>query len=61
MIYHNRGGEYYHLDKLDLAIKDFEKCVELEPTFIESRNYLSNCYAQIGSYEKALEIVNETL
>lgn len=49
------------MDKLDLAIKDFEKCVELEPTFIESRNYLSNCYAQIGSYEKALEIVNETL
>jgi hypothetical protein len=33
------------LDKLELAIKDFEKAIELEPDFIESRNYLANCYA----------------
>merc|ERR1712107_788525 len=50
-IYSNRAACYTKLLSFDLALKDCDKCIELEPNFIKA--YLRKAMA---AYEKALEI-----
>jgi len=62
-IYSNRAACYTKLMTFDLALKDCDKCIELEPTFVKA--YLRKAKAAqamgqtskaMSAYEKALEI-----
>ena len=52
--YNNRGIDYRKEGKLDLAIKDFDKAIELNPEFAEAYNNLGNTYDDKGDFDKAI-------
>ncbi len=52
--YNNRGIDYRKEGKLDLAIKDFDKAIELNPEFAEAYNNLGNAYDDKGDFDKAI-------
>lgn len=51
--------ENYFNDNYEEAIKSYKKFILLEPTANSARNYLSICYAKIGEYEKAYNVLKE--
>ena len=61
-LYHfNRGAAYAKQKKLDLAIQEWERAVELEPDHTRFRNALALAYARQGQKEKAIALLEETL
>ena len=52
--YNNRGIDYRREGKLDLAIKDFDKAIELNPEFAEAYNNLGNAYDDKGDFDEAI-------
>ena len=61
--HNNRGLNYYKQGKLDTAIAEFKKALEINPGLIEARNNLGNAYHDQGNltdaiaeYQKAIEI-----
>ena len=61
--HNDRGLNYYKQGKLDTAIAEFKKALEINPGLIEVRNNLGNAYHDQGNlidavteYQKAIEI-----
>ena len=59
--YNNRGIDYRKEGKLDLAIKDFDKAIELNPEFAEAYNNLGNVYDDKGDFDKAIVNFNTAI
>ena len=59
--YNNRGIDYRKENKLDLAIKDFDKAIELNPEFAEAYNNLGNAYDDEGNFDKAIANFNTAI
>ena len=59
--YSNRGIDYRKEGKLDLAIKDFDKAIELNPEFAEAYNNLGNVYDDKGDFDKAIVNFNTAI
>lgn len=59
--YVERGRLYMTAYRLDLAIADFEKALELEPKDWASWNNMGCCYKYLGQFEKAVECLNKAL
>jgi tetratricopeptide (TPR) repeat protein len=59
--YYSRGAVYAKQKKLDLAIQEWERAVELEPDNIRFLNALALAYAGQGQREKAVALLEETL
>jgi tetratricopeptide (TPR) repeat protein len=59
--HYNRGAAYARQKKLDLAIQEWERAVELAPDNIRFRNALALAYAGQGQKEKAIVLLEETL
>ena len=59
--HYNRGAAYARQKKLDLAIQEWERAVELEPNNMRFRNALALAYAGQGQKEKAIALLEETL
>ena len=61
VFYNNRGIDYRNEGKLDLAIKDFDKAIELNPEFAEAYNNLGNAYDDKGDFDKAIVNFNTAI
>ncbi|MDE0397841.1 MAG: tetratricopeptide repeat protein [Candidatus Poribacteria bacterium] len=59
--YNNRGIDYRKDAKLDLAIKDFDKAIELNPEFAEAYNNRGNAYDNKGDFDKAIVNFNTAI
>ena len=59
--YNNRGIDYRKENKLDLAIKDFDKAIELNSEFAEAYNNRGNAYDDKGDFDKALVNFNTAI
>lgn len=59
--YNNRGIDYRKEGKLDLAIKDFDKAIELNPEFAEAYNNLGNVYDGKGDFDKTIANFNTAI
>merc|ERR1712008_339117 len=55
-IYSNRAACFTKLMSFDLAIKDCDKCIELEPNLAKAHQALSQASRAMNAFEKALEI-----
>jgi tetratricopeptide (TPR) repeat protein len=53
--YHNRGNAYLARGQRDLAIKDFEKVVELTPRDPKAYNGRGNVYSAVGRHDEAIK------
>ena len=49
------GVSYYNSDKLDLAIEELNKALELDPDFPDALNMIAYTFADKGNFEKAIE------
>ncbi len=58
IFYNNRGIDYGEKGEYDLAIKDFEKALELNSKFAEAYNNLGNAYDDKGDFDKAIAAFN---
>ena len=58
IFYNNRGIDYGEKGEYDLAIKDFEKALELNSKFAEAYNNLGNSYDDKGDFDKAIAAFN---
>ncbi len=56
--YNNRGIAYSEKGEHDLAIKDFDKAIELNPDYAEAYNNRGNVYDEKGDFEKAVADFN---
>ena len=59
--YNNRGIDYRKEGKLDLAIKGFDKAIELNPEFAEAYNNRGNAYDDKGDFDKAIDNFNTAI
>lgn len=59
--YNNRGIDYRKEGKLDLAIKDFDKVIELNPNFAEAYNNRGVAYGIKDRVDKAIEDFNTAI
>jgi len=50
----NRGNEYEKRGHHDLAIADYNRCIEIRPDFVIVYINRGNAYQKAGDYEKAL-------
>lgn len=60
-VYLNRGQAYFRLDMYDLAERDFQRALELDPESPAVHFNLGTLYLQLGEEEQALEHFNRTL
>lgn len=60
-IYFNLGHAYQNLNDNDKAIKNYEKAMDLNPTFYKSFVNLGNIYKDLGDYSKAEELYDYVL
>ena len=59
--YNNRGIDYRKEGKLDLAIKDFDKAIELNPDFAEAYNNRGVAYGINGQVDNAIADFNKAV
>ena len=52
--YNNRAACYIMLDKLDLALQDCDKCIELDPLFRPAHLNRAFILERLGNHEEAL-------
>lgn len=57
----NRGNEYEKRGHHDLAIDDYNRCIELRPDFALAYINRGNTYQKIGNYNRALEDYNKAI
>lgn len=60
-IYSNRCATYIKLMVLDQALKDSEKCIELDPKFAKAYLRKGNCHHLMKEYHKAMKVYDEGL
>ena len=61
MMYFGRGVEYGDLNKPQLAIQDFTKALELDPTMRDAYKFRGSLYAQAGQIDLALKDIEKYL
>ncbi len=54
IFYNNLGITHSEKGELDLAIKDFDKAIELNPDYAEAYNNRGNVYDEKGDFDKAI-------
>ena len=54
-VYNNRGNAYLRIDKVDEAIGDFSRAIELKPDFTEAYNNRGNAYVDKGDFIEAVD------
>ncbi len=55
------GNLYYDMTKMDDAVKNFERAVELDPQFVGALVNLGGAYDELGRLDDALEVYNKAL
>jgi tetratricopeptide (TPR) repeat protein len=50
------GQKHLALDKLELAKKDFQRCLELNPNYIQAEFFLAWVYEKEGDFKKSIEL-----
>ena len=55
MAYHNIAGTYRDTGRIQLALKNFQKAIELNPNFIFTYRSLADLYWRLGQYDKCRE------
>ena len=60
-IYSNRAAAYMKLAEFGLALKDCEKCLELDPTYIRAYKRKANIHNFCKDYHKAIDTLNAGL
>lgn len=58
IFYNNRGIAYSEKGEHDLAIKDFDKAIELKSDYAEAYNNRGNVYDEKGDFDKAIADFN---
>ena len=53
--FYNQGNSYRALGQHQLAIKAYEKAIELDPNKAEAYNNRGNSYADLGLQHRAIE------
>ena len=59
--YSNRAACYQKLMEWQLALKDAETCVAMEPTFVKGRSRKAGIHYYLKEYHKAMDTYNEIL
>merc|ERR1712046_311556 len=59
--YSNRAACYQKLMEWQLALKDADKCVEMEPTFVKGWSRKAGIHFYLKEYHKALDAYNAIL
>jgi len=59
--YSNRAACYQKLMEWQLALKDAEKCVEMEPSFVKGWSRKASIHVYLKEFHKALDAYNEIL
>lgn len=59
--YNNRGVEYGEKGEHDLAIKDFDKAIDLKPDYDSAYNNRGAVYRSKGEYDLAIEDCNKAI
>jgi TolB-like protein/DNA-binding winged helix-turn-helix (wHTH) protein/Flp pilus assembly protein TadD len=59
MINTDVGRPYYYAHLYDHAIEQYQKTLEMDPTFWAAHHFLARAYAQKGKYEEALAELRE--
>ena len=54
MAYNNRGAAYYDIGKYELAVSDYTKSLEIDPTDDMAYNNRGNAYVAIGKEKQAI-------
>jgi tetratricopeptide (TPR) repeat protein len=57
--YHNLGNLYRAMGEKNLAVREWQTAIRLDPTFFFSYNALANFYAQEGHIPEAQKILAE--
>lgn len=60
-IYSNRCATYIKLMVMDQALKDAEKCLELDPKFVKAYLRKGNCHHLMKEYHKAMKAYDDGL
>jgi tetratricopeptide (TPR) repeat protein len=58
---YKRALSYHLLEKFDLAIKDFEEVLRLDPKHIESLDRLADCYCRTNAKTKSFDLYYQLL
>ena len=53
--YNNRGIAYNEVGRYDLAIRDFDKAIELRPDYAKAYNNRGSAYDKKGDYDQAIQ------
>lgn len=66
MTLYERAGQYYRLDRYDMALSDIKRAVECTPAKEKAQlaseySMMADIYTQLGEYPQALEAVNKGL
>jgi tetratricopeptide (TPR) repeat protein len=59
--YNKRGDAYYNKSQYDLAIKDFDRAINLNQNYADAYYNRGWAYLDSGNYEKALNDFNKTI
>lgn len=59
--YNNRGNTYNRLEKLDLALSDYTKAIELDPHYSVAHNNLGVVYYKEGMCKEAITSYNKAI
>ncbi len=55
MLHYRRGNSYGHRDRIDEAISEYQKALELYPAFADAHVGLSTAYARQNDWEQVIE------
>ncbi|MFI5219468.1 MAG: tetratricopeptide repeat protein [Bacteroidia bacterium] len=59
--YNSRGNDLYYKNKFDLALRAFQKAIELKPDFADSWNNKGFVLDELGQYEDALKAYDQAI
>ena len=58
-LFYNRGLSYYFDYQDELALKDFQKALSLEPNDVDTKWYIALCFYELENYEESLNYYNQ--
>jgi tetratricopeptide (TPR) repeat protein len=60
-IYYNRGRAFYQLSEYQQALKDFDRALELDPSYLMPYGIRGSIYMRLKEYQQALDAFNRDL
>ena len=60
-LYSNRSAAYIKLMEFSFALKDVEKCLEIDPKYVKAYFRKGNCHHGMKEYHKALAAYDQGL